>query len=104
MLQGSASAAGGIKAALVASGGLTITSANITGFNYNGTTLNAVTNVTALGSDFSGSAAIYTNLAFEGSFLVNAAGTLLIQAAQNTSNAAASTVAVGSYVVLTRVA
>lgn len=103
LLTGTAAAAGGLKAAFVASGGLTLTSMNLTGFNYNGTTINAVTNVTALGSDFSNSAAAYTALSFEGSFVVNAAGTLLVQAAQNTSNASSTTVAVGSYITLTRV-
>lgn len=105
-LQGTAAASGGIKAALTAASGLTLTltSANVTGWNYNGSTLNAVTNVTALGSDFSNSAAAYTNLLFDGSFVVNAAGSVQLQAAQNTSNATATTVALGSYVEVLRIA
>jgi len=103
-LQGTAAASGGIKAALTAASGLTLTSANVTGMNYNGTTLNTQTNVTALAADFSNSAAAYTNLYFDGSFVVNAAGTLQLQAAQNTSNATATTVALGSYMSLIRIA
>ena len=103
-LQGAAAASGGIKAALTAASGLTLTSANVTGWNYNGSTLNAVTNVTALAADFSNSAAAYTNLLFDGSFVVNAAGNVQLQAAQNTSNATATTVALGSYVEVLRIA
>lgn len=103
MLTGSAAAAGGIKAALVGSNGLTLTSMNLTGFNFNGATINTVANVTAMSADFSNSAAAYTNLSFEGSFVVNAAGTLLVQAAQNTSNATSTVVGTGSYITLTRV-
>ncbi len=103
MLQGTAAASGGIKAALVASSGLTVTSLNVTGINYNGTTINAQTNVTALGSDFSSSSAVYTNLYFSGSFVVNAAGVLNVQAAQNTSNASSTTVVIGSYFNLIRI-
>ena len=102
-LQGTAAASGGIKAQFIASGGLTLTSANITGQNYNGTTLNTQTNVTALATDFSNSAAAYTNLYFDGTFVVNAAGTITIQAAQNTSNATSTTVAIGSYMELVRI-
>ncbi len=104
MLQGTAAASGGLKATLAAASGLTLTSVNVTGFNYNGSTLNAVTTVTAIPADFSNSAAAYTNLVFDGSFVVNAAGTLQLQAAQNTSNATATTVALGSYVELLRIA
>jgi hypothetical protein len=91
-LHGSAAASGGIKVALVATGGLTVTSMTVTGWNYNGATLNAANTATALGSDFSNAAAAYTDFFFEGRITINAAGGLQVQAAQNTSNATATTI------------
>lgn len=102
-LQGAASATTGIKVTLTGTNGLTLTLANMTGWNYNGTTLNTVTNITNLNSDFSNSSAAYTNLVFDGTFITNAAGTLNIAASQNTSNSPATTIKPGSYLSVTRI-
>jgi hypothetical protein len=96
-LIGTAAAAGGLTAELIASGGLVLTSANIVGENWNGTTPNARTTITALATDFSNSAAAYTDCYFDGSLIVSTAGTLNVQAAQHTSNSTATTVTVGSW-------
>ena len=82
----------------------TLTSANIQGLNWNGTTLNASTNVTALDADLSNFAHTCTLLQFAGTMVVNAAGTLNLQAAQNTLTATITTiVGAGSYMSLTRI-
>jgi hypothetical protein len=95
-LHGSAAASGGLKAALAAVSGLTLTSMTLTCWGYNATTINGVNTVTALGSDFVNSAAAYTDIFFQGRITVNAAGTIQLQAAQNTSSATATTITDGT--------
>lgn len=102
-LYGTAAAAGGLKAQLIASNSLSLTSAEITGVNYNGVTTNARTTVTALAADFANSNAAYTDCEFEGTLVVNAAGTINLQAAQNTSNASSTTVLAGSFMEVRRI-
>lgn len=102
-LIGTAGSSGGISAEFIATNSLTLTSGTITAFNYNGTTLNYVTNITAVSSDFGGGNAAYTDLIFEGSIIVNAAGTLGISAAQHTSSTTATTITNGSYLSVVRV-
>jgi hypothetical protein len=90
-LNGSANVAGGAK---VAFGGTAAASAfNMTTWNYNGTTTNAVTNVTSLASSLTAVTAVYTDIVAEGTLVVSTAGTLILQMAQNASNAAATTIA-----------
>ena len=100
-LQGTAAASGGIK--IILNGTATATSLGITTWNYNGTTLNAVTNITALSSALSSNAAAYTDLVIDGTITVNASGTLYLQAAQNTSNATATTITTASYLEFVRI-
>jgi hypothetical protein len=71
---------------------------------FNTTTLSAENNITALSSSLVNAAVAATLVFITGSITVNAAGTLQIQAAQNTSNATALTIANGSYISLTRLA
>jgi hypothetical protein len=85
-------ASGGIQASLVASGGLTATSASFTAANFNGATTNARTTATALGSAIGGATAVSTDVQIDGAIVVNAGGTLNVQAAQNASNITTTTV------------
>lgn len=100
-LVGTAGASGGLKVAFA--GTATATAFNSTCWNYNGTTINAVTNVTSLASSLTAQTAVYTDLVCEGSITVNAGGTLIVQAAQNASNATSTTVLTGSQMAVRRV-
>jgi hypothetical protein len=101
-INGTSGASGGIKLSWAGSS-CTATSMNITAWNYNGTTLNAVTTATTLGSQMA-STAIYTDIIIDGVIVVNAAGTFLLQAAQNASNGTATTITTSSYLDIERVA
>lgn len=95
-LSTTAGASGGLKAALVASGGLTATSIRVQAFAFNGTTLVANTTVTALGSNIVANTAVITDVYIKGSIVVNVAGTINVQAAQNVSNGTTTSVFAGS--------
>ena len=102
MLVGTASAAGGIKAAM--SGTAIMSSANITGFNYDQQTLNAVQNTTTWGSTVAYATTTYSNITIEGGFTCQTAGTVTVQAAQSVStSASATTVLPGSNLTVGRV-
>lgn len=94
--------AAGPNLQFVGTNSLTLTSASIVGTNYNGGTVNAQTIVTALGSDFSNFANTCTLVQFRGTLTVNVAGTLNLQACQNTSSAATTTIGAGGFISLTR--
>lgn len=96
-------ASGGIKVALATPDTLTLTSGTISGLNINNATPGATTTATALATAFGHVTAAVTDVFFEGSIVVNAAGTLEIHAAQNASHASDMTVGVGSTLVVTRV-
>ncbi len=74
----------GIKVALVASNSLSATSASFTGFTWNGSTVVAQTTVTTLGSNIQASNSVTTDIYITGAIVVNAGGTINVQAAQNT--------------------
>ena len=96
-------ASGGIKVAIATPDTLTLTSGTISGLNVNNATVNATTTATALASAFGHATAAVTDVWFEGSVVVNAAGTLEIHAAQNAAHASDMTVGVGSTLSVTRV-
>jgi hypothetical protein len=96
-------ASGGIKVAIATPDTLTLTSGTITGLNINNATPNATTTATALTTAFGHVTAAVTDVFFEGSVVVNAAGTLEIHAAQNASHASDMTVGVGSTLTVQRV-
>lgn len=103
-LNGTSGATGGVKVSLAGSG-FGITTMNVTTWNYNGTTLNAVTNVTALGTALTDVAAVYTDIVAEGTFVVATGGNLIVQGAQHASNGTATTfLGGGCSLVVTRVA
>jgi hypothetical protein len=93
----SSGASGGIKVQLTAAGGLTLTSASITMFAYAGTTLSANTTTTAIGASGVAVTAAITDVIIEGVIVVNVAGTLSVQMAQNVSNGTTTSVLVNSY-------
>jgi len=104
-ITGTATANGGAKATFAASGvGLTATSISFTGQNWNGTTLNALATATSLGSAVASAAAILTDIYMTGVIVVNAAGTIALQFAQNTSHADTSSAYVNSWMKATRIA
>ncbi len=94
-LQGSGNA--GLTAELTGTAGLALSLANITGWNYNGTTLNAVSNTTALSSDFANFANGFTNVLFDGTLTVSTGGQLQVATAQHTSSTTPTSVITGSY-------
>lgn len=93
-------AAGGIKFAI--GGTCTVTDITYTGWNYNGTTLNAVTTTTTKGNAVAAATAVATHVIIEGWVRVNAAGTLLVQMAQNVSDGTNSSVLIGATFTLDR--
>lgn len=98
-----ANASGGIKVTMATPDTLTATSTSFTAVNYNGTTTNAQSTATALGSAVGGATAVATDVYIEGAIVVNAAGTLQVQAAQNASFAANTTVGVNSVLMVQRI-
>lgn len=101
MLVTTGAASGGIKVAFAGNG--TASALNLTSWNYNGTTLNAVTNITALASSLTANAAAVTNVQTSGVVTVGVGGSFTLQAAQNTSNGTSTTVVFGSYMTFTRI-
>lgn len=89
----SSSATAGLKVALVATSSLSATSASFTGHGLNGATVNATTTVTALGSSIIASNAVYSDVYIDGAIVVNAGGTINVQAAQNTATTGATNTA-----------
>ncbi len=102
-LSTTAGASGGLKVQLVASGGLSITSGRYGAIALNGTTTVANTTVTALGTNIVANNAVITDVDISGVLVVNAGGTLTVQAAQNTSNGTTTSVFANSYLMAKRI-
>lgn len=100
-LNGTAAASGGIK--LISSGTATASSANFTTWNWNGSTINAVSSQTALGSNFMANSAAFTDLVLEGGMVVATGGSFQLWAAQNASSTTALTVGSQSSLTVSRV-
>lgn len=100
-LNGSTNASGGIKVAFSGSGNAT--SSNVTTWNWNGTTLNAVTNQTTWGSAITSGNVAFTDIVVEGAIVVNAGGNITLAAAQNAAFAGNTTIAAGSTMTVSRV-
>ena len=99
----SAAATPGIKLSL--NGGTATATAFVADtWVYNGTTLSGETNVSAITSNLFSSAVAATAIAMSGTLVVNAGGTIQLQAAQSVSNGTATTIANYSYIQLTRIA
>ena len=91
----------GIKVAF--SGTATATSLNASTWAWNGTTLNTMTNITALSSNLAATTTANTDVIVKGSIVVNAAGTLTLAAAQNVLQASNTTFVAGSTMNVQRV-
>lgn len=87
-----APAAGGIKVTLATTDTLTVTSMSMTANNMNAAVVNARTTATALASAVGAATATATDIDIDAGIVVNAAGTLAVQFAQN---AASGTTTVG---------
>lgn len=94
-------AGGGIKVAI--GGTATATNISYTGYNYNGTTINAITTATSLASAVGAATAISTNVVIEGTIAVANAGTLTVQMAQNVTNGTTTSVLVNSNFTVQRI-
>ena len=97
-----AGAAGGMKCAI--SGTVTPTSIAYSGWNYNGTTVNAVSKTTTLGNAVGAATAVTTDFIIEGTIVVTTGGTITVQMAQNASDGTASSVLVNSSFKVERIA
>lgn len=100
-LETTSNVAGGLKVAM--GGTATMTTYRATTFAYTATTVGKSTNTTFGGNEFAVTAVTADTLTIMGTLIVNAAGTVTVQFAQNASNAAASTVLAGSNFTLIRV-
>lgn len=85
-----AAAGGGMQVAI--GGTATLSSLRVSAWNYNGTTLNALTTATAKNTAMGAATAVTTNIIIEGTFGVSVIGTLTIQMAQNASSATNSSI------------
>jgi len=94
--------AGGVKVAMVASGGLTATSINYSARFLTAAAV-AVANATALAGALGDTAAVIL-VEIDGVIVVNAAGTLNVQFAQNVSDATASVALANGFLNVTRIA
>lgn len=103
-LNGTAGAAGGIHVQLIATNGLTITTARFNGRLFNGTTFLSNLTVTALAADLAATTGAFTDLYIEGSIDVLAGGNLEVHAAQNVSDAAVTLIRANSNFSCVRVA
>ena len=97
----SANIAGGVKSAISGTATATSFAASIMTFDLTGSA-NKQDFVTALGSSSGITTATAAKIVIDGTIVVNAGGTITVQFAQNASNAAASSVLVGSYLDLQR--
>lgn len=95
-------ATGGIQLQFTAAGGLTLTSARINCFGWNGATAVASTTTTAIGAPCFSQAAIVTDIDIDGMIVVNVTGTFSLQMAQNTSNATTTSVFINSFIEVDR--
>jgi hypothetical protein len=91
-----AGASGGIKVTLANADTLTATSISMTASNFNGATTNARSTATALGSAIGAATAVSTDVNIDAAIVVNAAGTIALQAAQNGSDGTATVVGINS--------
>lgn len=96
-------ATGGIKLNLNG-GTATATSFLCDTWVYNTTTLVGQVNITSIASNMVASAIAATAVRFTGTIVVNAAGTVQLQAAQDASDGTALTIANDSYIKFTRIA
>ena len=86
-----ANASGGVQVAFAGANSMTATSANYQALTQTTTANDAFTNTTTFGSAVGGYTGAATNVALQGTVVVNAAGNLIVEGAQNASNGSATT-------------
>ena len=86
-----ANASGGVQVAFAGANSMTATSANYTALTSTTTVNNAATNTTTFGNAVGGYTGAATNVALQGTVVVNAGGNLIVEGAQNASNGSATT-------------
>lgn len=101
-LPGTSTTNGGAKFAI--GGTSTATSISYSGAQYNTTTLNANSVTTTKGNAVGASTTVFTYAVLRGTIVVNAAGTLTVQFAQNASHADTSSVYANGHFIVTRIA
>lgn len=101
-ITGVGTANSGMKLAI--GGTATATTISYNGKNNNGVTVNANTTTTTLGNAVGAATAAFVDGAIKGTIVVNAAGTLTVQFAQNASHADTTSVFVNSHFKVTRIA
>lgn len=99
-----ATATPGAKFSFDTSDTLTATSISYAGTLYNSTTPAASSVTTTLGNAVASVAGAGTYCILDGTIVVNAAGTLVVKIAQNTSNGTATSALVNGYLRVTRIA
>jgi hypothetical protein len=99
-----ATATPGAKFSLDTSDTLTATSISYAGTLFNATTPAASSVTTTLGNAVASVAGAGTYAILDGTIVVNAAGTLVVKIAQNTSNGTATSALVNGYMQVTRIA
>lgn len=96
-------AAGGVQAAMAATGGLTATAIQYTGYTIADNAIKGKANATALGTACGSTTTTETAgivVRISGIITVNVAGNLIVQMAQNTSNGTATVAKRGSYLLV----
>lgn len=102
-IPGVSTANGGAKFAIGTSDTLTATSISYSGQNMNGATTNMTSVTTTLGAAVAAATAVFTHAFIEGTIVVNAAGTLTAQIAQNVSHADTTSAYVNAHLFVSRV-
>lgn len=95
-------ASGGVKVQFATTDTLTLTSSNITAFFYNTAVSPVVVTTTSGLATALGATQIVISVVIEATMVVNAAGTLVIQGAQNASDGTTTSFYVGGYMEVTR--
>lgn len=103
-IPGTSGATGGVRLALGSIDTLTATSFSGSCRIMNGTTIVADGTTTTFGNTMATIAAVYTYGVFDAVIVVNAAGTLVAQIGQNTSDAGATSAYVNGFMSATRIA
>ncbi len=97
-------ASGGVKACIATSDTLTLTSSDLTGYINNTAVAPVIVHTTSGLTTALGSTQVAESVIIEGTLIVNAAGTLVIQGSQNASDAATTSFYVGGYLEVARIA
>lgn len=99
-----ANVAGGLKVSLGAGSTATVSSFISDSWVYSTTTTEAQSNSNSFAGNQIAATVVATTATIQGTLVVTAAGTVVLEAAQNASSASSTTVAIGSYMTFNRIA